>query len=103
MKYLMKVRMSNEFGNDYMKDPQFGKKMREVLAEVKAEAAYFTTICGSRGCYVVVNMNDASQMPALAEPFFLWLKAEVDFYPVMTPEDLGRASASIEAAVKKWG
>ena len=58
-------------------DPQFGMKMKEILAEIKAEATYFGTICGNRGAYVVVNMTDASQMTAMAEPFFLWLEADV--------------------------
>ena len=103
MKYLMKVKFPNEYGNNRLKDPGFGHKMKELLAEVKAEAAYFTTICGDRGCYLVVNINDASQIPALAEPFFFWLHAEIEFLPVMTPEDLGKAGPAIEAAFKKWG
>ena len=104
MKYIMKVKMaSGEKGNDLLKDPLFGKKMQDVLKEVKAEAAYFTTICGNRGAFIIVNMEDASQIPAIAEPFFIWLKAEIEFYPVMTPEDLGKASPAIEAAFKKWG
>jgi hypothetical protein len=48
-------------------------------------------------------MDDASQIPAIAEPFFMWLKAEIEFYPVMTPEDLGKGGSAIEAAGKKWG
>jgi len=103
MKYIMKVRMPNDPGNLRIKDPQFGKKMQEILTDMKAEAAYFTTICGSRGAYIVVNMDDASQMPALAEPLFLWMNAEIDLIPVMTPEDLAKGSPAIEAAVKKWG
>lgn len=103
MKYILKVRIPNEFGNDLLKDPQFGLKMQELLAEVKAEAAYFTTMCGNRGAYVIVNMDDASQIPALAEPFFIALKADVDIIPVMTPEDLGKAGPAIQAAFKKWG
>jgi hypothetical protein len=103
MKYLMKVTFPNETGNLRIKDPQFGTKMKEILAEVKAEAAYFGTICGSRGCYIVVNIDNASQMPAIAEPLFLWMNADIDFIPVMTPEDLGKAGPSMEAAVKKWG
>ena len=104
MKYIMKVKMaSGEDGNKLLKDPLFGKKMQDLLAEVKAEAAYFTTICGHRGAYVIINMDDASQIPAIAEPFFLWLKAEIEFYPVMTPADLGKAGPAIEAASKKWG
>ncbi len=104
MKYIMKVKFpSGESGNDLLKDPQFGKKMQELLSEVKAEAAYFTTIGGSRGGYVIVNMDDASQMPAIAEPFFQWLKAEIDIDPVMTPEDLGKAEPAIATAIEKWG
>jgi hypothetical protein len=104
MKYIMKVKMaSGESGNDLLRDPLFGKKMQEALAEIKAEAAYFTTIGGSRGAYIIVNMDDASQIPALAEPFFIWLKAEIDWCPVMTPEDLAKAGPSIAAAFKKWG
>jgi hypothetical protein len=103
MKYIMRIKMAGgENGNDLLKDPQFGMKMQELLKEVKAEAAYFTTICGARGAYVIINMSDASQIPAIAEPFFVWLKAEIDFYPVMTPEDLGKAAPAIEAAFKKW-
>lgn len=103
MKYILKVRIPNETGNVRIKDPQFGMKVQEILKEVKAEAAYFATICGTRGCYVVVNLTDASQIPAVAEPFFLWLGAEVDVLPVMTIEDLGKAGPAMESAVKKWG
>ena len=103
MKFIMKVRIGDDLRNDRLKNPEFGKRMGELLAEIKAEAAYFTTICGNRGAYVVVNMNDASQMPAIAEPFFLWLNAEIEFIPVMSPEDLGKAGPDIAAAVKKWG
>ena len=103
MKYIMKIRMSKESGNDNLRDPEFGKKMQEALAEVKAEAAYFATIGGDRGGYVIVNMDNASQMAAYAEPFFHWMNAEIEFIPVMTPEDLVKAGPAIEKAVKKWG
>jgi hypothetical protein len=103
MKYIMRVSMPGAVANERIKDPQFAAKMKEALTEVKAEAAYFGTICGDRGGYVVVNVDSASEMPAKAEPFFLWLQAEVDFFPVMTPEDLAKAGPAIEAAVKKWG
>ena len=103
MKYIMKVRMSIDKGNEALKDPQFGHKMSELLAEIKAEAAYFSTINGQRGAYIVVNLNDASELPAVAEPFFLWLNADIEWIPVMKPEDLGKAGPAIGAAVKKWG
>jgi hypothetical protein len=103
MKYLMKVRIPIEKGNIALSDPQFGHKMNELLAEIKAEAAYFTTVCSQRGGYVIVDINDASEIPAKAEPFFLWLNADIDFIPVMKPEDLGKAGPAIGAAVQKYG
>jgi hypothetical protein len=46
MKYIMKMRIPMERDNEVIRDPQFGHKMNDLLAEVKAEAAYFTTING---------------------------------------------------------
>lgn len=103
MRYLMKVEWSNDAGNANLRDPKFGKKMQDLLKELKAEAAYFTTVNGQRGGYIVINMDDASQMPAMAEPFFLRFKAGVEFIPVMLPEDLAKAGPAIRAAVQKWG
>ena len=103
MKYILKLKMSLEQGNKAISDPQFGQKMSELLSTIKAEAAYFTTICGNRGAYIVLNINDASEIPGIAEPFFLWLGADVDFLPVMTPEDLAKGGPGMGAAVKKYG
>jgi len=76
--------------------------MKQLLEEVKAEAAYFITIDGCRGAYVVINMNEASDIPKIAEPFFFWLNADICFIPVMTPQDLGKAGPEIELAAKNW-
>jgi hypothetical protein len=103
MKYIMKVRMSREKGNEALRDPQFGHKMNELLTEIGAEATYFTTIDGLRGAYIVLNMNDASEIPGKAEPFFFWLDAEIEFLPVMRPEDLAKGGPAIGAALQKWG
>ncbi len=102
MRFLVKCEMPVEAGNKAISDSDFGHKMEQALKEVKAEAAYFTTVNGCRGGYIVVNLEDASQIPAVAEPFFLWLGAKLEFMPVMTPGDLAKATPAIEAAVKKW-
>jgi hypothetical protein len=103
MRFILKIEIPTKAGNAAISDPKFGQKMQAVLKEIGAEAAYFTSMEGQRGGYVVVNMKDASQIPAIAEPFFLWLSAKVEFIPVMTPEDLAKAGPSIASAVKKWG
>jgi hypothetical protein len=102
MLHILQVRIPIGAGNDALRDPEFGRKMNALLEEIKAQAAYFTAVDGQRGGYVIVDVKDASEIPAIAEPFFLWLKADVTFMPCMKPEDLGRAGPAIAAAVKKW-
>lgn len=67
MHYLLKVSFPVAAGNAALTDPQFGEKMQRLLAEIKAEATYFTSINGQRGAYIVVNMEDASEIPGIAE------------------------------------
>ena len=103
MKFLMKVEIPIEAGNAALSRPDFGQKMQAALKEIGAEAAYFTATNGKRGGYILIDLADASQIPAKAEPFFLWLGADIEFLPVMLPEDLAKAGPSIGAAVKNWG
>jgi hypothetical protein len=48
-------------------------------------------------------MEDASQIPAIAEPLFLGVGATVKAHPVMIPEDLQKAGPAIEQAARKYG
>jgi hypothetical protein len=48
-------------------------------------------------------MQDASEIPGIAEPWFLAFKAAIEIHPVMRPEDLARASGAIDKAVKTYG
>jgi hypothetical protein len=49
----------------------------------------------------VVDLKDPSDIPRLAEPWFLTFNATVEIQPAMTPEDLGRAG--LEELGKIWG
>ena len=103
MRFLMKWEMPTEAGNAALQDPKFGDKVQTMLKEMKAEAAYFTTLNGHRGGYIVVNMDDASQMVAMAEPVFFGFKAKVEFIPVMLPQDLAKGMPAAAKAIKQWG
>jgi hypothetical protein len=97
MRILMEVKLPREPFNSYVKDGSVGVRMQKILADAKPEAAYFGDRDGKRGGIIVVNMDNASQVPALAEPWFLGFNAHVEFSVVMTPEDLGRAGLEAPA------
>jgi len=74
--------------------------MKQILEEIKAEAVYFTEYDGKRGAIMIININDPSEVPKFAEPWFLSFNADVQFHIAMTPEELGRAG--LEDLGKKW-
>jgi hypothetical protein len=98
----MKVSMPVEAGNAAARSGSLGKTIQSILADLKPEAAYFLDWDGKRTGFIVFDMQDASQIPAVAEPWFLALNASVEIHPVMTPADLAKAGPGIEAAVKKY-
>ena len=73
------------------------------LADLKPEAVYFTDHDGQRAGYIFLEMQDASEIPGIAEPWFLAFNAAIEIHPVMRPEDLARAGGAIDKAVKKYG
>src|ERR687895_1020114 len=103
MRFMLTVRIPTDKGNELVRDGSLGQTIQSVLEEIKPEAAYFADIEGARGGYIVVNMDDASQIPAMAEPLFIGLGATVQVHPVMTPEDFGKATPAIEQAAQKYG
>ena len=100
MRMLMHIRLPLEPFNTAVRDGTVGKKMQRILEAAKPEAAYFSEQNGHRGGILVVNVKDPSDVPTLAEPWFLTFNAAVEFHIAMTPEDLGRAN--LEALGKKW-
>jgi hypothetical protein len=103
MRFLMNVEFSVEAGNTAAKNGTLGKKIQDILDRQKPEAAYFFDSHGRRGGVLVVEMQDAAQIPALAEPWFLALDASVELHAVMVPADLARAAPGITEMAKKYG
>lgn len=100
MRMLLQVRIPHERFNAAVRDGSAGSKLNRILEETKPEAVYFTERNGQRGAVMIVDMADASKIPAIAEPWFLTFNADVEFQPVMSPEDLKRAG--LDALGKKW-
>jgi hypothetical protein len=102
MRFMLRFRIPPQEGNAAMKDGRFMSTFQSVMEELQPEAAYFTPMEGARGGYIVLNMEDASQIPALTEPLFLGLGATVEFHPVFTLEDVPKITEPIEQARQRY-
>ena len=101
MRMLLRASCPVEPFNTLVRKGTAGKIMGKILAAIKPEASYFTEIDGRRTAILVVNLQSASQIPSIAEPFFLNFNAECRFHPIMSPEDLQKAG--LPELGKKWG
>ena len=101
MRFLMKVSFPVEAGNKAAKDGF--SVIPKILEEQRPEAAYFIAEGGTRTGMLIVNLESESDIPALAEPWFLALNASIELTPAMVPADLQKAGASVAKAVKKYG
>lgn len=102
MRVLLKVNIPVETGNAAAKAGKLGSIIQTILADAKPEAVYFTDDQGQRTAMLFLNLEDASQIPAVCEPWMLSFNASIELHPVMTPDDLAKAGATIEKAVKKY-
>ena len=102
MRFLLKVNIPVESGNAAAKAGKLGATIQTILADLKPEAVYFTDNDGQRAGFIFLDLQDASQIPAIVEPWFLAFNASIEIHPVMVPDDLAKAEKAIEKAVKKY-
>ena len=104
MRMMLQISIPVEAGNHAARTGTLGATIKKLIDELKPEAAYFTaTDDGERGGFMVFDLKEPSQIPAVAEPLFLAFNAKLKLAPVMTPEDLARAMPAIDRAVKEYG
>ena len=102
MRILLKVNIPVETGNAAAKAGKLGTIIQSILADLKPEAAYFSDDKGQRTGYLFLELEEASQIPAICEPWFLAFNAAIEIHPVMIPDDLAKAAPAIKKAVKKY-
>ena len=85
MLFLFTISISADGGNAQAK--KGFEALQRILAEQKPEAIYFAAHDGKRTAFMFKSMNDASEIPGIAEPWFLALNASLEVQPVMTPAD----------------
>lgn len=103
MRMLLKATIPVESGNAAVANGTLGKTIQKILAELKPEAAYFTEDLGERTGWIFFDMQKSSDLPAVAEPWFLAFNAKVTVRPAMTPQDLAAGFHTMEHVVKVYG
>ena|ERR1035437_3930033 len=100
MKLLFTITIPVEPFNTLARSGAAGPKMGAILEATKPESIYFTGSGSGRGAVVVYDVADGSQIPSLAEPWFLSFNAQIEYSVAITPQEL--MSSGLEELVKKW-
>jgi hypothetical protein len=95
MRMMLKARMDTQAANKQLQDGTMAELLEKVMASLNPEAAYFGPTDGGRCAYIVFDMIDPSQLPAISEPLFMELNADVDIFPVMDRADLQTGIAKL--------
>jgi hypothetical protein len=91
---MLTFRIPPEEGNAGLKDGRFTPTLQSIMENLQPEAAYFGPVEGARGGYLVVNIDDAPEFCAYAEPLFLGLGATVQIAP--------RVVEKMESATRRY-
>jgi hypothetical protein len=104
MRMLLRAIMPNEPANTMIRNGTFQSTVQKILADMKPEASYFVASDNGERCAVIIfDMKESSELPKVAEPFFLAFDARVTVRPTMTPQDLAAGGPGFERAVKEFG
>jgi hypothetical protein len=103
MRIMVKFAFPVESGNSAIRNGKVEKVFHQIMEDLKPEAAYFFLDGGERGGFIVVNMDDSSQIAQIAERFFFGLNARIEMVPVMAAEDLQKGLSAVPDIVQRYG
>jgi hypothetical protein len=103
VRHVLMIQMDTAKANDLVRSGKLGETVAAILAEQKPEAVYFTEIDGVRTGIMIIDIAAESDIPRIAEPWFLTLDAKLSFRPAMVPADLEAAGQAFAAAAKAYG
>jgi len=100
MRTMIRITIPVDAGNKGIQDGSLPKTLSDAMSRLKPESAYFYSDRGIRTAIMVIDMNDTSEIPVIAEPLFSGMNAAVEFIPVMNAEELKAGITKVMAAAK---
>ncbi|MET9464956.1 hypothetical protein ABZY44_09035 [Streptomyces sp. NPDC006544] len=91
MRVMLRAHLDTAATNEGIKSGALTAAMKDFMAAVKPEAAYFGLHEGVRSWWIVFDLQDSAQLPPLVADLFTQFNAEVEVAPVMNAEDLTKA------------
>jgi len=95
MRMMLKARMDTAAASKAIQAGRMPTVMQSLMEQLKPEAAYFGPDGGHRTAFIIFEMDDPSQLPAISEPLFSELGATVELFPVMDRADLERGLSAL--------
>lgn len=92
---MLKAQLDTEAASQRIQDGTLPQVMQQMMETLRPEAAYFGPEDGVRTVFVVFDMTDPSQLPAISEPLFSNFKARIEIFPVMNQDDLQRGLSQL--------
>lgn len=95
MRMMLRAVVDTEAGNEAMRNGSIAQMLEQMVKQLSPEAAYFHDEDGQRAMTVVFDMADPSQMPTIAEPLYMGVKARVSIIPCMNLDDAQRGLSQL--------
>jgi hypothetical protein len=98
---MLKVQIPHEAGNRGVQEGTLPKTLAGFMEEFTPESAYFFAENGVRTALFVFDLKKESDLPYVAERFFMGFNAGVTAWPVMNADDLKAGIDKVEKSLKK--
>ncbi len=95
MRMMLKAQMDTATATKAIQEGRMPTVMQTMMEKLQPEAAYFGPDGGQRTAFIIFQMDDPSQLPAISEPFFSEFNARVEIFPVMDKDDLERGLSAL--------
>ncbi|MBA2417611.1 MAG: hypothetical protein H0V59_01505 [Nocardioidaceae bacterium] len=96
MRMMLKAQMDTAAATKAIQEGRMPTIMQTMMEKLQPEAAYFGPDGGQRTAFIIFQMDDPSQLPAISEPLFSQFNARVEIFPVMDRDDLERGLSALQ-------